>query len=176
MLIAMSGMPASGKSVLAEQIAAALPAIILDKDKLRAALFPPGEIEYTLQQDDFCFDILLQVADYLLQKGRDVILDGRPFAHHYQMEHVVDFARQKHARLKVIECTCSDASFRQRLEQDVSEGRHLAANRSFEMFLAMRARSDPLVVPRLVVDTDQPLPECLAASLEYIKHSPEFVV
>ena len=120
--------------------------------------------------------LLLLGADYLLQKGRDVILDGRPFAHHYQMEHVVDFARQKHARLKVIECTCSDASFRQRLEQDVSEGRHLAANRSFEMFLAMRARSDPLVVPRLVVDTDQPLPECLAASLEYIKHSPEFAV
>jgi len=176
MLIAMTGMPASGKSVLAVQIAAALPAIILDKDKMRAALFPPAEIEYSLKQDDFCFDILLQVADYLLQKGRDVILDGRPFAHRYQMDHVVDFARQKQAPIKVIECTCSDESFQRRLEQDVSEGRHLAANRSFEMFLAMRAKADPLVVPSLVVDTDRPLAECLAESLAYIKNSPQFAV
>jgi predicted kinase len=175
-LIAMAGMPASGKSVLAEQLAAALPAIILDKDRVRAALFPPAEIEYSLRQDDFCFDILLQVAGYLLQKGRDVILDGRPFAHRYQMDHVVDFASLKQVPLKVIECTCSDESFQRRLEQDVNEGRHLAANRSFEMFLAMRVKADPLVVPRLVVDTDRPLQECLAASLEYIMHSPEFAV
>ena len=173
-LIAMAGMPASGKSVLAQQIAAALPAIILDKDKIRAGLFPPGEIEYSLRQDDFCFDILLQVAGYLLQKERDVILDGRPFAHRYQMDRVVEFARQTQVPLKVIECTCCDESFERRLEQDVMERRHLAANRSFEMFLAMRARADPLVVPHLVVDTDRPLPVCLAESLEYIKHNPEF--
>ncbi len=172
-LVAMAGLPASGKSVLAEAIAAALPALILDKDKARAALFAPGEIEYSLKQDDFCFDILLQVAGYLLKKGRDVILDGRPFAHRYQMDHVVDFACQNQAPLKVIECTCCDESFQRRLKQDVVEGRHLAANRSFEMFLAMRAQADALVVPRLVVNTDRPLEECLALSLEYIQHNPE---
>jgi adenylylsulfate kinase len=170
-LVAMAGMPASGKSMLAEGIAAALPALILDKDKLRAALFPPGEIEYSLRQDDFCFDILLEVAGYLLKKGRNVVLDGRPFAHRYQMERVVDFACQNQAPLKVIECTCCDESFQRRLEQDGMEGRHLAANRSFEMFLAMRAEADPLVVPRLVVNTDRPIQECLAVSLDYIKHN-----
>ncbi len=175
-LVAMAGMPASGKSVLAEGIAAALPALILDKDKVRAALFPPAEIEYSLPQDDFCFDILLQVAGYLLKKGRNVILDGRPFAHRHQMDRVVDFACQNQVPLKVIECTCCDESFQRRLEQDVMEGRHLAANRSFEMFLAMRAKADALVVPRLVVDTDQPIQECLAVSLDYIKHNPECAV
>ena len=172
-LVAMAGMPASGKSVLAVQLAEILPAIILDKDKIRAALFPPDEIEYSLHQDDFCFNILLEVAGFLLQKGRHIILDGRPFAYRYQMESVIDFACQAQVPLKVIECTCSDKSFRKRLEQDVVQGSHLAANRSFEMFLAMRAKADPLIVPRLVVNTDNSLNDCVASCVEYILHNPE---
>jgi len=175
-LVAMAGMPASGKSVLAKELSQALPALVLDKDEIRAALFPAGEIEYSLHQDDFCFDILLQVAGYLLQKGRNVILDGRPFAHRHQMDAVVSFAKQSHFPLKVIECTCSDESFRLRHAQDSAQGQHLAANRSYEMFLAMRAKADPLVVPRLVVDTDQPLTDCVEKSLDYIRHNPEFAV
>jgi prolyl-tRNA editing enzyme YbaK/EbsC (Cys-tRNA(Pro) deacylase)/predicted kinase len=171
-MITMAGLPASGKSVLAREISRALPAVILDKDEIRASLFPPEEIEYSLRQDDFCFDILLQVAGFLLEKGRDVILDGRPFAHRYQMDKVVNFANQVHVPLKVIECTCSDASFRRRLEQDVSLGTHLAANRSFSMFLEMRAKADPLVVPRQVIDTDRPLAECVARAIDYLQTPP----
>lgn len=172
-LIAMAGMPASGKSVLARQISKALPALILDKDRIRAALFPPEEIEYSLKQDDFCFNILLEVAGYLLKKGRTIILDGRPFAHRYQMDAVVQFASRAEATLKVIECICSDESFRKRLENDTARGFHLAANRSYPMFLKMRANADPLIIPRLVVDTDRPLNECVSACLEYIKNNPE---
>ena len=173
-LIAMAGMPASGKSVLAVQLSQVLPALVLDKDRVRAALFPPEEIEYSLHQDDFCFGILLEVAGFLLKKGRIVILDGRPFAHRYQMDAVVNFACENRVRLKVIECTCSDESFRQRLKKDTSESRHLAANRSFEMFLAMRTKADPLVVPRLVVDTDRSLAVCVAECVDYIKDNPEY--
>ena len=168
-LIAMAGMPASGKSVLARELAQVLGAQVLDKDEVRAALFPTVEIEYSLRQDDFCFGIMLEVAGYLLQKGRDIILDGRPFAYRYQMDAVVNYASENEIPLKVIECTCSDESFRLRLEQDVAAGRHLAANRSFEMFLAMRAKADPLVVPRLVVDTDQNLSKLVDACIKYVK-------
>ena len=173
-LVAMAGMPASGKSVVAVELAKILPAVILDKDIIRAVLFPPQEIEYSLHQDDFCFDILLEVAGYLLKKDRNVILDGRPFAYRYQMDRVVSFASQGKFPLKVIECTCSDESIRQRLEKDVSQGSHLAANRSFEMFLAMRARADPLIVPRQVINTDHPLNECVDTCMEYILHNPEY--
>jgi predicted kinase len=173
-LIAMAGMPASGKSVLAKELAQALPALVLDKDQVRAALFPPDEIEYSLQQDDFTFGIVLQVAGYLLRKGRNIILDGRPFAHRHQMDAVVRFASQYQFPLKVIECTCSEESFRLRHAQDSASKQHLAANRSYEMFLAMRAKADPLVVPRLVVDTDQSLADCVSRSLEYVNRSPEF--
>jgi adenylylsulfate kinase len=167
-MLAMMGLPGSGKSALARRIAPVLPAVILDKDTLRAALFPPAEIEYSAQQDDFCVEIMLQTAAYLLHKGRSVILDGRPFSRRYQVEIVVNFALKQNFTLKVIECVCTDESIRQRLEADVVSRNHLARNRTFAMYLSMKANADAITVPRLVVNTDQPLEESLAACLKYL--------
>jgi predicted kinase len=57
MLVVMAGLPGTGKSRLATGLAQALPGVILDKDRIRAALFPPEEIEYSLPQDNFCMQI-----------------------------------------------------------------------------------------------------------------------
>src|SRR5947209_2269421 len=46
MLIAMAGLPGTGKSTLARQMARALSGVVLDKDVIRAALFPPALVEY----------------------------------------------------------------------------------------------------------------------------------
>lgn len=167
-LVAMMGLPGSGKSALAQRIAPVLPAVILDKDAIRAALFPPAEIEYSVQQDDFCVETMLQTAAYLLRKGRSVILDGRPFSRRYQVEIVVNFALKAGFALKVIECVCADESIRKRLEADAASRKHLAHNRTFAMYQNMKANADPITVPRLVVDTDQPLDESLSACLNYI--------
>jgi hypothetical protein len=37
------------------------------------------------------------------------------------------------------------------------------------MYLEMKAKADPLTVPRLVVDTDQPLEDCISACLQYLR-------
>jgi predicted kinase len=169
-LVAMMGLPGSGKSALARRIAPVLPAVILDKDTIRAALFPPTEIEYSVQQDDFCVEIMLQAAAYLLRKGRSVILDGRPFSKRYQVEAVVNFALNAGFALKVIECVCSDESIGERLEADVAKQNHLARNRTFAMYQSMKANADPIVVPRLVVNTDQSLDESLSACMKYLTH------
>jgi predicted kinase len=168
MLIALMGLPGSGKSALARRIAPILPAVILDKDVVRAALFTPKDIEYRVEQDNFIVNIMLQAAAYLMTKGRNVILDGRPFSRRYQVEMVVDFCREGAFPLKVIECTCSDESIRQRIETAAASGTHLARNRSFAMYLEMKARADPITIPRLVVDTDQPIEKCLKDCLDYL--------
>ena len=92
MLIAMAGLPGTGKSTLAAALAEALPAVVLDKDKLRAGLIPPEKIEYSRAQDDYVFELLLKAAKYNLNRGRHVILDGRTFTRRYQVERVVLFA------------------------------------------------------------------------------------
>ena len=171
MLIAMAGLPGTGKSVLGRELAGSLPGAILDKDAIRAALFPPGEIEYSTRQDDFCLSIMLQVADYLLSKdpAKYVILDGRPFTRRYQREDVVTFAQARQIPLCLIECVCSDEVVRRRLDQDVSDARHVAGNRNFELYLQLKAGLEPLQEERLIVDTEAPIDDCVARCLSYVR-------
>jgi len=169
LLIAMMGLPGCGKTALARQIAAALPAIILDKDTIRAALFPPAEIEYSAQQDDFCLTVMQQTAAYLLDKGRMVIIDGRPFSKRYQVDDLVDFCHKGRYPLKAIECVCSDENARQRLDADVAGHRHLAGNRTFAMYLATKVKAEAITIPHLVVNTDRPLDVCVTTCLHYIR-------
>ena len=112
MLIALAGLPATGKSTLAQHLAAALPGVVLDKDHIRAALFPSSEIEYSTTQDDFCVDIMYQVATYMFRRdpNKHVIIDGRTFLKQYQVIELIDAARRIGVPLKIIECVCSDAT------------------------------------------------------------------
>ncbi len=44
----------------------------LDKDRVRAALFPPDVLDYSSEQDDLCFHTLLEAAALLLSRDPDV--------------------------------------------------------------------------------------------------------
>ncbi len=46
----LAGLPGTGKSALAQRLAGALSAIVLDKDAVGAALFPQQEIEYSTNE------------------------------------------------------------------------------------------------------------------------------
>ena len=172
MLIVMAGLPGTGKSAVARGLAQALPAVILDKDSVRAALFPPDLIEYATHQDDFCMNVMLQVAEYILRKEptRAVILDGRTFSRRYQLDAVAELATNLGQRLAIIECVCSDATARQRLEQDVAQGLHVADNRYFALYLAIKARFELIERPKLVINTEQNLSECVTTSMAYLEN------
>ena len=146
MLIALAGLLGTGKSSFGRALARELPGIILGKDPIRAALFPPEEIEYSTEQDDFCLSIMLAVADYLLRKDprKVIILDGRPFARRYQRAEVRAFAERRATPLAMIECVCADATAQRRLEGDVGAARHVARNRDYALYRALKARFEPI--------------------------------
>ena len=171
MLIALAGLPGTGKSTLGRALAEALPGIVLDKDAIRAGLFPPTQIEYSARQDDFCQSIMLQVAGYLLRQDghRYIILDGRPFARRYQRAELVAFAEAQAVSWRIVACVCSDETARRRLEQDAATGRHPARNRTYELYRSLKSGFEPIEEPKLVVDTDQDSRECLQRCLAYIR-------
>lgn len=171
----MAGLPGTGKSTLARRLAERLseqgtPAMILDKDVVRAALFSPAEVEYSTRQDDFCVEVMLQTAEYVLRKGADrhVILDGRSFSRRYQVDAVRAFARKLDVPCAWIECVCSDEGVRQRLARDVAEGQHPAVNRNYEMYLSVQAQAQPIEGPKLVVDTEDDPERCVQRCLDYL--------
>ena len=169
LLIAMAGLPGSGKSTLARKLAYRLPAVVIDKDRLRAALFPPNEIDYTNSQDDLCFEVGLQAASYLLKKGRIVILDGRTFSKAYQVEHLRQFAGAAHTRLEIIECCCTDGVAAARLGRSQAAHTHPAGNRDFALYQKLQAQAEPISLPHLVIDTSQGVEPCVARCLEHLR-------
>jgi len=171
MLIAMAGLPGTGKSTLAHHLADACASIVLDKDSIRAALFPIDQVEYSTRQDDFCMSIMFQVATYMIRNdpSQHVILDGRTFSHRYQIAALEQLAEELKMSLKIIECVCSDETARQRLEDKLSIGaKHVAANRDYKLYLTIKECFEPIREPKLVVDTDDDLSHCLASCLAYV--------
>lgn len=167
----MTGLPGTGKSALAKAITAKLPALILDKDVLRAALFPPDKIKYSTRQNDFVMNIMLQLANFYIQSDptQNIILDGRPFSKEYQVNTVVRYAHNHAWDLRFIYCTCPDEIIKARIEHDIAAGKHLAADRDFAMYLRVKAGYEPLKAPHLCVDTSKPLDVCVSRSLEYLQ-------
>lgn len=170
MIIAMMGLPGSGKTTIAKELAKDLPALILNKDSIRAALFPASEIEYSSSQDDFVVNIMMQIADFYIKKDvkRHIILDGRPFSHKYQVDALVDFAVEHDWKLKVIYCYCADEISQARILHDFATEGHLAQNRDLSLYKRMRDEEDPLEIPHLKVDTAIPLKQCVNQCLKYL--------
>lgn len=170
MIVLMAGLPATGKSTIAQRIAEVLPGIVLDKDVVRAALFAPSEIDYSVAQDDLCMEALLMAARYILERDRSksLLIDGRPFARQYQIERWQKAAAGSGVALKVLECVCSDQIAQSRLACAVAGGHHPAANRDYPMYLALKKSFEPIAMPKLVLDTERSVAECVEAALAYL--------
>jgi predicted kinase len=159
MLVLLRGLPGSGKSTLARALAAALPAVVLDKDVVRAALFPDGTVEYSSDQDDLVIDAMLLAAAWHLPK-RSLILDGRPHGRVAQVERVRRFCEECEARLVIVECECPVDVAIARVE--AAPG-HLAGNRNRELVERIAASWEPLPWPVVPVDMTGPLDAAVSA-------------
>ena len=171
MIVLMAGLPGTGKSTVARELATQTGGVVVGKDEIRATLFPPGDIEYSTEQDDFCMEVMLETASYLVRKNpaRFVFLDGRTFSRRYQIDRVLNRAAQLNQPWRILECVCSDATARQRLEAQQECAEHPASNRDYALYLQVKERFEKIVRPKAVIDTDQPLQVCVARALDALR-------
>jgi predicted kinase len=172
MLIAMAGLPGTGKSTLAALLANELNGVVLSKDVVRAAMFPAPVLDYSSVQDDAAMQAVFSATRLLLSQDASlvVILDGRTFRKAEQVAALLVLGREVGQEPIVIEFICDEEVARARLEHDAAEGNHLAGNRNGSLYAAVKSTAVPIAIPRLVLDTGrESLEECLTQACAYIR-------
>jgi predicted kinase len=168
--VIVAGLPGTGKSALCRELSRQVNGIVLDKDSIRDVLFGPHHVEYSTEQDDFVGQVMLAAAEYLFRGETrvTVFLDGRTFSRRYQIDQAVETAGRFQKPWRILECVCDEGTVRRRLARDEAEGRHLAKNRTFGLYLEVKRHFEPIVLPKLQIDTAQPVETCVAQGLAYL--------
>ncbi len=164
----MAGLPGTGKTTLAYALASETGGRVISKDNVRHALFLPEEVEYSTAQDDFCMELVLDLAGWLSreQPKRVIILDGRPFSRRYQIDNALRRVASLHQPWRILQCVCSEATAKDRL---AIPSNHPAGNRSSALYDEARASFEAILEPTTVLDTELPLDECVCLALSALR-------
>lgn len=174
MLIAMAGLPGSGKSSIAARLATELGGVVLSKDDVRGALFPSPVLDHSTTENEISMAAIFNAARYVRKTfpQHSVIIDGRTFLRSSQVRDLEALAESIGDKPCLIECVCSDDVARKRLEQDLTAGTHPAKNRTFDLYLAVKEQAEPIQVPHLVLDTGiMSLDECAQRCVRYLRET-----
>jgi predicted kinase len=151
--VLLAGLPGTGKSTLARKLQEKLGGVVLDKDRVREALFPGTMTDYSREQDDLCMQAILEAAIYLSQRNRApyIFLDGRTFSRRQQIEDVLRIAQQFGVAWRIVLLQCAEGVVMERLGKSAAE--HPAGNRNFALYQQLKTSFEAITYPRLDVDT-----------------------
>jgi predicted kinase len=151
--VLFAGLPGTGKSTLARVMAQRLGAAVLDKDRVRGALFPGELTDFSPEQDQLCMRAMVEAAVYLTERRRVqyIFFDGRTFSKQTQIEEVLRAAEGAGARWRILLVTCADEIAEGRLA--VHDPGHPAQNRDPALYRRIKRGFEPILQPKLEVDT-----------------------
>lgn len=167
-LIVMKGYAGCGKSALARALSRQLSWPLIDKDDVKDLLDGRAQAAGPL-----AYDIMFNLARRQLLQGLNVICDS-PLTGSISYEKAQTIARETHASLAIVECTCSDeALWKERINARKAlqlPAHHQTDWDAFQVFLRQPFVQEVYTIthPHLVVDTVQPIHTCVTAVRQWL--------
>ncbi|MDO8491713.1 MAG: ATP-binding protein [Dehalococcoidia bacterium] len=113
-LIVISGLPGAGKSYFARRLVEKAPAVIVESDAMRKALFPTSW--YTPEESQRVFQATHLLIEDLLQRGISVIFDATNLTERHR-EPLYNIADRSGARLIIVRVEAPPEVVRERLRR-----------------------------------------------------------
>lgn len=162
-LIVMVGLPGTGKSTLAREIAQALPAAVVESDWVRKTLFPAPT--HSGQESYFVHRVARAVIGRLLRRGISAISDATNLVE-FHREFLYHMADQNGAGLLVVQVVAPEDVIQQRLEQRrVDRTPHDLSDATWQVYQRMLKTQEPIRRPYITVSTESDIPEAVAKIL-----------
>lgn len=144
MIIAVIGLPGSGKSYFAERLAAAIHAAYISSDQVRKTLMAMGH--YTTEQKERVYDEMLVQTQQAVMQNKNVVLDAT-FYRRVIREKFMNKVRDEDG-MRFIEITTPEPIIKERLKQKRKD-----SEADFEIYLQVRKQWEPLQEPHLALDS-----------------------
>ena len=155
MLVVVSGLPAVGKSALADAVGRRLGAPVLSVDPIEAAMLRSG-IARSFETGLAAYEVVAALAEQQLRLGLDVVVDAVS-----SLEVARDMWRRaahaSGAEVVVVEVRCDDLDLHRARLADRDRGLEGFPEPTWAEVEARRAEWEPWAEPRVIVDATQPL-------------------
>jgi predicted kinase len=148
-LVAVSGLPGTGKSRLSQQLAERLPFVILESDALRRALFPRPD--YSRQESFRLFKAVHLLTEKLLKEGIPVIIDATNLTEGHR-EYLYAIANKLGARLIMVHAEAPPEVVRKRL---AARGDEALSEADWDVYLKLAPTVENIKRRHYVVDTSE---------------------
>jgi predicted kinase len=162
-LVMLCGLPGTGKTTLARQLAQRLPAVMIEADRLRQMLFAPPtySAEESRRVHTLCHFLIgwyLQHTDHQGQVCRRNVIYDATNLYEYHRELVYQLAERKGAQLMIVEMVARDEAIRGRLAPRgcgtlPQPERKDYSDADWEVYLRMRQRAEPIRHEHMTLDT-----------------------
>lgn len=165
MLILVCGLPATGKSTVARDIAGKLKAVVLNTDIIRKQLFERPT--YSNEEKRLVYKVMFLVAEYLLRSDRNVVLDGT-FYKRGLRGRVYDISKRTGSRLAVVECKAPDESIKRRTDRRARR-KNEPSDADYEIYKKIKTNFEPIKRDHLVLDTSKSRQNNLEEAFRYLE-------
>jgi len=150
-LIAVSGLPGTGKSYFCSKLVEKLPALVLESDVLRKALFPVPD--YGQQESSRLFRAIHRLIERLLKKGASVILDATNLTERHR-EQLYSIAEHLNVKLILVRVEAPPQLVRERLKARQSNP-DSTSDADWTVYQQMKHNAEKINRNHYVVDTSR---------------------